>query len=162
MSINSTCLQKKGSRAGLARFVLACALLFRCAVPASADEFTTNDEQQSNSSQNQKLLEIRIFQNQQASTKHKEMAALDKRDDQSINDYGYIGNIDSLKFHHAECEYAHLMAKCRRIKFKDKEDAIEAGLKACNWCMPKWWTSVKGEILRTAPAAQHYEQCHHL
>ena len=59
---------------------------------------------------------------------------------------GYIGNLDSCKFHRADCAFAQVMAKSRRLDFSSQEHALQSGMKACNWCLPKWWKSVSAKL----------------
>lgn len=59
----------------------------------------------------------------------------------------YIGNAESMKFHLASCEFACVMANSRRVGFKNRMQAIEAGMRPCNWCQPQCWTHVEGHII---------------
>ena len=61
--------------------------------------------------------------------------------------YNYRGNIESRKFHKLNCLFATVMAKSRRVAFQSQQQAIEAGMSPCNWCLPPYWTSVRGKIL---------------
>ena len=61
--------------------------------------------------------------------------------------WNYIGNIESMKFHRESCEFARIMAASRRVGFQFRQQAIDAGMKPCNWCQPQWWTRVEGRII---------------
>ena len=59
----------------------------------------------------------------------------------------FIGNIESMKFHRTECEFARAMAKHRQMGFEQKEKAIQAGMTPCNWCFPSWSKAVAGRLI---------------
>lgn len=59
----------------------------------------------------------------------------------------YVGNVDSMKFHRQSCQFARIMARARRIDFEFRKQAVMAGMKPCNWCLPQWWTNVQAELL---------------
>ncbi len=46
----------------------------------------------------------------------------------------YIGNTNSNKFHRVECKY--LPAEHNQVKFKTREEAVEAGYSPCSICQP--------------------------
>lgn len=61
--------------------------------------------------------------------------------------YKYRGNLFSMKFHRMNCEYGKIMARAKRVQFHFRKDAISAGMSPCNWCLPRYWTSVRGKII---------------
>jgi hypothetical protein len=61
--------------------------------------------------------------------------------------WSYVGNKESFKFHLCDCEFARIMARCRRVGFSSRSQALEAGMKPCNWCQPQWWTRVEARII---------------
>jgi hypothetical protein len=62
----------------------------------------------------------------------------------------YIGNKDTRKFHTVYCWYGEIMWHRRRRIFAHRADAIDAGYLPCRYCLPKYWTSVRAQLL--APA----------
>ncbi|MBX9571310.1 MAG: hypothetical protein K2X77_20610 [Candidatus Obscuribacterales bacterium] len=68
--------------------------------------------------------------------------------DESSPAYRYIGNLISNKFHRPGCTFGESMAKKKRIHFQYRRDAIESGMKPCNWCLPRWWKSVHCRIIK--------------
>jgi hypothetical protein len=67
-----------------------------------------------------------------------------------LSNWTYIGNKQSMKFHLADCEFAHLMSRTKRVHFQFRQQAIDAGMKPCNWCMPAWNLEVTGHLLQNA------------
>ncbi len=65
----------------------------------------------------------------------------------------FIGNIESMKFHRPECEFARAMAKHRQICFEQKEKARQAGMTPCNWCFPSWSKAVAGKLITPLKAS---------
>lgn len=59
----------------------------------------------------------------------------------------FIGNIDSMKFHKTDCEFARVMARRRQVSFEELPKAVQAGMSPCNWCFPKWSLTVEGKLL---------------
>jgi hypothetical protein len=66
-----------------------------------------------------------------------------------LSAYKYRGNLQSNKFHRPGCNFGDMMAKGKRIYFHYRRDAIDAGMKPCNWCLPRWWKTVHCRILRS-------------
>lgn len=58
-----------------------------------------------------------------------------------------VGNLESFKYHRPDCEFAKIMSRHKRMEFKNQKDASDLGMQACNWCFPRWWTSVEGTLL---------------
>ena len=48
----------------------------------------------------------------------------------------YIGNANSLKFHHSWCSSVEDMAEHNKVPFDSREDAINAGYRPCQRCDP--------------------------
>lgn len=65
---------------------------------------------------------------------------------QMENPVKYVGNRYSQKFHCPTCPFAEVMWVRRRREFHFRYEAIEAGYKACCWCLPKRWKHVEGRI----------------
>jgi hypothetical protein len=65
----------------------------------------------------------------------------------------FVGNIDSMKYHRNDCEFARLMSRRKRIHFNNESAAVFAGMKACNWCLPRWTLQVQGCLLRENTSA---------
>lgn len=70
----------------------------------------------------------------------------------------YVGNSSSMKFHQRNCEFARVMAASRQVPFQNRQQAIEAGMKPCNWCMPTWWTQVQGRLILPIDQAGKFYQ----
>ena len=49
---------------------------------------------------------------------------------------GYVGNANSKKFHHADCNYAAKMNPNNRVAFNTRDEAIAAGYVPCKRCNP--------------------------
>lgn len=60
----------------------------------------------------------------------------------------YVGNRQSLKYHLGECEFAAIMSSSRRVGFQFRQQAIDCGMKPCNWCLPEWSARVEGRLLQ--------------
>jgi len=73
--------------------------------------------------------------------------------DSALADNMFVGNIESMKYHRADCEFARLMRRRKRIRFHDDSAAAFAGMKPCNWCLPRWSTRVEGRLVNTKESA---------
>lgn len=62
-------------------------------------------------------------------------------------DYKYLGNIVSLKFHRPGCPYGQIMARPKRIFFQYRYQAIEQGFKPCRFCLPPVWKTVRARLI---------------
>ncbi len=51
-------------------------------------------------------------------------------------EYPYIGNRNSMKFHHYYCDSVKDMKEKNKVYFKTREEAIEAGYVPCKRCRP--------------------------
>jgi hypothetical protein len=76
------------------------------------------------------------------------MSCLAQADQRSPTDtsglpYKYVGNSFSLKFHRPSCRYAKAMNVHHVQLFHYRREAIEAGEKPCNYCLPQSWGSVQ-------------------
>jgi hypothetical protein len=60
--------------------------------------------------------------------------------------YKYVGNSFSLKFHRPSCRFAKAMSVNHVQLFHFRRQAIEAGEKPCNYCLPQSWGSVKAVV----------------
>jgi hypothetical protein len=60
--------------------------------------------------------------------------------------YKYVGNSYSLKFHRPSCPFAKAMSVNHVQLFHFRREAIEAGEKPCNYCLPQSWGSVKAVV----------------
>lgn len=49
---------------------------------------------------------------------------------------GYVGNLNSKKFHHSTCRYVVAMKEVNRFGFQTREEAVQAGYKPCGYCNP--------------------------
>ncbi len=62
-------------------------------------------------------------------------------------DYKYLGNVVSLKFHRPGCPYGQIMARPKRIFFQYRYQAIEQGFKPCRFCLPPVWKTVRARLI---------------
>lgn len=62
-------------------------------------------------------------------------------------DYKYLGNMVSLKFHCPGCPYGQIMARPKRIFFQYRYQAIEQGFKPCRFCLPPVWKTVRARLI---------------
>ena len=51
-------------------------------------------------------------------------------------DAPYIGNQNSRKFHHADCQFAQAMSEENKVFFGSRQDAVAQGYVPCKWCEP--------------------------
>jgi hypothetical protein len=58
-----------------------------------------------------------------------------------------VGNSSSQKFHLANCEFALIMRKNKRVWFSSVEDALGAQMKPCCWCFPIFEAKVEGRVI---------------
>jgi len=49
---------------------------------------------------------------------------------------GYVGNLNSHKFHYADCSTLKKMNPKNRVNFSSREEAIAAGYVPCKRCKP--------------------------
>ena len=48
----------------------------------------------------------------------------------------YVGNLNSRKFHYADCKAVGDMSVKNRIQFNTREGAIKQGYSPCRMCLP--------------------------
>lgn len=49
---------------------------------------------------------------------------------------GYIGNLNSLKFHKVDCEGVKKMSEKNKVYFKTRQEALDGGYTGCKMCNP--------------------------
>ena len=49
---------------------------------------------------------------------------------------GYIGNLNSHKFHVVDCEGVKKMSEKNKVYFKSRQDALNEGYVGCKMCNP--------------------------
>ena len=52
------------------------------------------------------------------------------------NNYNYIGNSNSMKFHYPECRWAKKISAKNKVYFDSKQEALDSGYVPCKVCKP--------------------------